>query len=181
MATLPNFITLVRIALVPLFAVLGFSSSTAAQLTALGVFWVASASDFLDGHLARRKDVVSRAGEFLDPLADKLLVGAALVVLVMAHGFPLWAAVVIGIREAGVQLLRSRIVAAGGTLSASKPAKVKTILQIVMTLWWLLPWGSLNPGHWILLGAAVGVTVISGAEYFIAAVQTARAAREPGS
>ncbi|MDP9066822.1 MAG: CDP-diacylglycerol--glycerol-3-phosphate 3-phosphatidyltransferase [Actinomycetota bacterium] len=163
---LPNAITIARIALVPLFLVVAYSRSRGGALAAFVVFLVASLSDLLDGYLARRSSIVTRTGEFLDPLADKLLVGAALVALVATRGFPLWAASVIAAREVTIQLLRTRIVKAGGTLPASRFAKVKTLLQICMVSWWLLPWGEISVVHWVWLGATLVATVLSGAEYF---------------
>ncbi|MDQ3985827.1 MAG: CDP-diacylglycerol--glycerol-3-phosphate 3-phosphatidyltransferase [Actinomycetota bacterium] len=166
---LPNGITIARIALVPVFVVLAYGESNAAAAAAAVVFVVASVSDLIDGYLARRHGTESRAGKFLDPLADKLLVGAALVVLVDAHAFPLWAAVVIAVREVAVQILRIQVVHSGADLPASPSAKAKTLTQLAMVGWWLLPWSERNAGHWLLLALAVGVTVWSGAEYFVQA------------
>jgi CDP-diacylglycerol--glycerol-3-phosphate 3-phosphatidyltransferase len=166
---LPNWITLARVALVPVFLVLALGDSGASAVAAFVVFGVATASDSLDGYLARRRATVSRAGEFLDPLADKLLVGAALVALVATRGFPLAAAIVIAVREIAVQVLRVRIVTSGGHLPASTAAKLKTSLQLAMLLWWLLPWERPGPGHWVLLAAALAATLWSGVEYFVRA------------
>jgi CDP-diacylglycerol--glycerol-3-phosphate 3-phosphatidyltransferase len=163
---LPNSITLVRIALVPVFLVLAFRDTTAAAVGAFSVFLAASLSDFVDGYLARKHGTISRMGQFLDPLADKLLVGAALVVLVGTRSFPLWAALLIGLREVAVQILRTQIVSGGGSLPASRVAKSKTFLQITMVGWWLLPWADTNLVHWVLLTAALATTLWSGAEYF---------------
>ena len=161
-----NWISGGRVVLVAPFLVLAYGDSTAAAVGALVVFLLASISDFVDGYLARRNGTVTRLGEFLDPLADKLLVGAALIVLVDGRAFPLWAALVIAAREVVVQILRIRIVNAGGTLPASKVAKLKTSIQIVMVCWWLLPWEP-NAGHWILLVAALATTLWSGTEYML--------------
>ncbi|MFN2525328.1 MAG: CDP-diacylglycerol--glycerol-3-phosphate 3-phosphatidyltransferase, partial [Actinomycetota bacterium] len=136
---LPNVITVARIALVPLFLVLAYANTRAAAVMSFLVFFVASVSDLLDGYLARKQGTVSRAGEWLDPLADKLLVGAALWVLVDTRGFPLWAALLIALREVAVQILRARIVKAGGRLPAYSVAKAKTVLQLAMVSAWLLP------------------------------------------
>lgn len=159
-----NWITIGRIALIPVFVVLAYKRTDGAAIAALVVFGIASASDHLDGALARKRAIISRLGEFLDPTADKLLVGAALYVLVDLHDFPLWAALVIAVREVVITFVRSRIVAAGGTLPASKTAKLKTILQVAMVCLWLYP---VEPGpvHWALLFAGVGATVLSGIEY----------------
>lgn len=173
---LPNSITAARIVLVPVFVGLAYGDSTAATVAALCVFLVASASDSLDGYLARKQGTVSRVGQFLDPLADKLLVGAALVVLVDTRDFPLWAALVIAFREVAVQILRIRIVSTGGDLPASKGAKYKTVTQLVMVSWWLL-FRDPGIGHWIWLAAALVTTIWSGAEYFARARDVARTGR----
>ncbi|MGH2730465.1 MAG: CDP-diacylglycerol--glycerol-3-phosphate 3-phosphatidyltransferase [Actinomycetota bacterium] len=162
----PNWITVGRILLVPVFLVFAYRDSDASAIAAFGVFVVASASDRLDGYLARRHDLVSRAGAFLDPLADKLLVGAALVVLVDTRSFPLWAALIIGVREVAVLVLRTTIVSSGGVLPASPAAKIKTVVQLGMVSWWLLPWDDVFWAHWLWLGAALVTTLWSGVEYF---------------
>lgn len=170
---LPNWITVARIALIPPFLALGFARSVATDVASLGLFVVASASDTLDGYLARRWRVESRLGKFLDPLADKLLVGAALVVLVATRPFPVWAAVVLAAREIAVTALRIRIVRRGQDLPASAGAKWKTASQLVMVSWWLLPW-SVFWAHWLWLGLALGVTLWSGLEYFTALAERER-------
>ncbi|HEV3473507.1 MAG TPA: CDP-diacylglycerol--glycerol-3-phosphate 3-phosphatidyltransferase [Actinomycetota bacterium] len=164
---LPNAITVGRVALVPVFLVLAFRDSTSATAAALVVFLIASVSDFVDGYIARRDDKVSRAGQFLDPTADKLLVGAALVVLVAQRDFPLWAAVLLALREIIVQVVRTNIVRDGGTLPSSATGKIKTVSQIVMVSWWLLPWEQTNMGHWILLGEVLIFSFVSGVEYVV--------------
>lgn len=163
---LPNWITIGRIALVPVFVWLGYASSSDAALGAFFIFVFASLSDSLDGYLARRSGQITRLGQFLDPLADKLLVGAALVVLVDTRSFPVWAALVIAVREVAVQILRTRIVAAGGTLPASPLGKLKTVIQTVMVSWWLLPWDEHNFGHGLAIAVALIWTIASGLEYF---------------
>jgi CDP-diacylglycerol--glycerol-3-phosphate 3-phosphatidyltransferase len=177
---IPNWITVARICLVPVFVVLAYTNSDAAAVASFFVFGVAGASDILDGYLARRHGTVSRAGKFLDPLADKLLVGAALVVMVDTRAFPLWAAIVIAVREIAVQWLRTRIVRGGADLPASPTAKVKTLSQLAMVGWWLLPWNDQNVGHWVILALAVGATLWSGFEYFVAAERKRRLIRGAG-
>lgn len=164
---LPNAITIARIALVPVFLVLAFRGSNVATAIALVVFLVASLSDYLDGYIARRDETVSRAGQFLDPTADKLLVGAALIVIVAERSFPLWAALLLAAREIVVQVIRTNIVRSGGTLPASSVGKIKTFSHIVMVVWWLLPWEERNIVHWLLLGEALVFSFVSGAEYVI--------------
>jgi CDP-diacylglycerol---glycerol-3-phosphate 3-phosphatidyltransferase len=174
---LPNGITVARIVLVPVFVVLAYTNSDAAAVASFFVFSIASLSDILDGYLARKHGAVTRAGQFLDPLADKLLVGAALVVLVDTRAFPLWAAIVIAVREVSVQWLRTNVVRGGGDLPASPAAKLKTLSQLFMVGWWLLPWNDQNPGHWLILAVAVGVTLWSGLEYFSEASRQRRMSR----
>ena len=164
---LPNAITISRIVMVPVFLVLAYGDSKAAAVGAFVLFLVASLSDSLDGYLARKRGQISRLGQFLDPLADKLLVGAALVVLVDTRDFPLWAALLIALREVAVQILRTTIVSGGGNLPASPVAKAKTVVQISMVCWWLLPWSDQNVVHWLYLVGALVTTFWSGIEYFI--------------
>ena len=161
----PNAITAGRVLLVPVFIVLAYVDSRSAAVASLVVFAVASISDFVDGYLARKWNITSRFGEWADPTADKLLVGAALVVLVDLRDFPLWAALVIAVREVVVVYLRAVIVRRGGTLPASAAAKLKTLLQIAMVGWWLIPWERMNAMHWISLAAVLVATLWSGAEY----------------
>ena len=162
---LPNAITIARIALVPVFLFFAYRDSDAAAVIAFALFLTASLSDILDGYLARRAGSITKVGEFLDPLADKLLVGAALFVLVDERSFPLWAALVIAVREVVIQVWRIKVVNAGGRLPASRFAKLKTTLQITMVSWWLLPWESVTIVHHALMVAALVATVLSGIEY----------------
>lgn len=162
---LPNAITVARIALVPVFVFFAYLDSASAAVVAFALFLTASLSDLVDGYLARRAGTITKVGEFLDPLADKLLVGAALFVLVDERSFPLWAAVVIAVREVVIQVWRIKVVNAGGRLPASRFAKLKTALQITMVSWWLLPWESTTVVHHVLMIAALLATVLSGVEY----------------
>ena len=168
----PNAITVGRVLLVPVFVFLAYGDSDDAFAASLLVFGVASLSDFVDGYLARRWGITSPFGEWADPLADKLLIGAALVVLVDLRAFPLWSALVIAVREVVVQVLRGVIVKRGGALPASAAGKLKTILQIAMVGWWLAPWEKMNAMHWISLAAVVVVTLWSGAEYVLGSGRT---------
>jgi CDP-diacylglycerol---glycerol-3-phosphate 3-phosphatidyltransferase len=166
---LPNLITLARIACVPAFVCAALKGSDAGAVAAFVIFVAASISDQIDGYIARKRNLVTKMGQFLDPLADKLLVGAALVVLVSERDFPLWAAIVIAVRELAVQILRTQIVRGGGNLPASPAAKLKTVTQVVMVSWWLLPWGGPNVSHWIVVAVALATTLWSGVEYFVRA------------
>jgi CDP-diacylglycerol--glycerol-3-phosphate 3-phosphatidyltransferase len=164
--SLPNWISLGRVLLVPVFLYFSYAEGDAAAIAAVVVFFVASVSDFVDGYLARRNGTITPLGQFLDPLADKLLVGAALFVLVDTRDFPLWAALVIGGREVLVQILRIAVVRAGGSMPASSAAKAKTAMQIAMVSVWLLPL-EVTLFHQLLVAAALATTLWSGFEYFI--------------
>lgn len=172
-----NFVTMVRILLIPVFVVLMFMAGPsrprepavhAASYFAFIIFSVAAMSDSLDGYLARRFNRVTRLGQFLDPLADKLLIGAALITLVMLRGFPAWAAIVILTREVAVSVLRSMALRRGRDLPASRTGKIKTALQIPTVMLWLLP-----RGGWISIAqdlsviVAVILTLLSGIQYFM--------------
>ena len=164
---LPNAITVARIALVPLFLYFAYLDSSSGAVAAFVLFVALSLSDSLDGYLARRWQVITRAGQFLDPTADKLLIGAALWALVDDRHFPLVVALLIAFREVAVQILRTQIVSGGGSLPASSLGKFKTLLQVWMVSWWLLPFDERNVGHWLLTAAALLVTLWSGAVYFL--------------
>lgn len=172
---LPNAITVARVGMVPVFVVLAYGDTDRAVIGSLVVFGVASLSDLVDGYLARRWDITTPFGEWADPLADKLLVGAALVVLVDLRAFPLWAALVVAAREIVVQILRAFIVKYGGALPASPAAKLKTLLQIGMVGWWLAPWGTMNAGHWVWVAAVLVTTLWSGIDYVLGYERTKEA------
>jgi len=166
---LPNLLTILRILLVPVFGglfVVAERSETAIWV-AMGVFVFASATDFLDGYIARRRGLITRLGQFLDPLADKLLIGAALVLLVVFREFPLWAAAVIGVREVAVSTLRSVAAKRGISIPASASGKAKTAIQVPMVVAWLLPRvGTTAMVQDVSMYAAVFLTVLSGLIFY---------------
>ena len=134
---LPNALTLLRIFIVPLLVVvlltpfsenwLGFPR----HILGVGLFLGAALTDYLDGHFARRRDQVTRLGQLLDPIADKLLISAALISLVENQLAPAWAVVIIIGREFAVTGLRSIAAADGVVISASKMGKFKMLLQVL--------------------------------------------------
>src|SRR5438093_3744993 len=171
-----NVVTFGRIALVPVFVALmvaggqgpGAGTPQAGPWLAILVFVVASLTDSLDGYLARRSNKVTRLGIFMDPLADKLLVGAALAVLVALRAFPLWAAVIIAVREIAVSLLRSAALRRGRSMPASRFGKLKTAIQLPMVVAWLLPRsGWIAVVQDVAVVAAVAFTILSGVQYFL--------------
>ncbi len=148
---LPNYLTLARIVIVPLLVVvlltpvadewLGVSS----YALAIGIFLIASFTDILDGHLARRRNQVSDLGKLLDPIADKLLVSAALIVLVEKHLAPSWAVVIILGREFIITGLRSVAAAEGIIIQAQSVGKVKMWAQCVAIVALLVAGATGNP------------------------------------
>ena len=160
-----NVLTLVRVALIPVLVAVLLSALPDADLLAAVVFVVASATDALDGWLARRRSMVTAFGKLMDPLADKLLITAALVSLVALYRLDAWVAMVIISREFAVTGLRMLAVEQGHVISASVWGKLKTITQVAMVL--ALIWVD-RPADWvdILVYATVAITVLSGADYF---------------
>lgn len=156
-----NRVTIARVGLVPVFMYLMYSGTSLAAAAA--VFAIAAATDSLDGYLARRSGDITPLGQFLDPLADKLLIGGALLALVHLREFPLWAALVIVVREAAVSVLRSLELRRGHSLPATASGKIKTAVQVPMVLVWLLPRsGSIARTQNIAVYVVVALTVWSG-------------------
>jgi CDP-diacylglycerol--glycerol-3-phosphate 3-phosphatidyltransferase len=144
------------------------------QIIAALLFVVAAATDGLDGYLARRYASTTSTGQWLDPLADKVLVAAPVVTLTALGRVPLWAAAVIVARELGVSLLRAWLGSRGRAMPASGWGKAKTAAQMAAVLLYLLPLGPGAGGlrFWTLL-AAVVLTVWSGVDYAIKAARPA--------
>lgn len=135
---LPNILTLVRIALIPVMAVLLLSPSKEAGFWAAAVFAIASITDWLDGYLARKMEIVTVFGKFLDPIADKLIVMAALIMVLPFGRIPAWMVLVILGREIIITGLRGIASTEGIVIPASDLGKFKTIFQIVAILGILL-------------------------------------------
>ncbi len=162
---LPNVLTVLRIMLVPALVVALLGNTPEGDVLAAIVFVLASATDFIDGYLARSRNSVTTFGKLMDPLADKLLIVAALVSLVSLHRLAAWVAMVIITRELAVTMLRLAATQAGIVLAASFFGKVKTCLQIATILAIIAVHGS---PVWVmaLLYMTVAVTVLSGLDYF---------------
>ncbi len=135
---IPNILTLIRIALIPVLAVLLLSPSREAGFWAAAVFAVASITDWLDGYLARRMGIVTVFGKFLDPIADKLMVMAALIMILPFERVPAWMVLVILGREIIITGLRGIASTEGIVISASDLGKFKTIFQMVAIIGLLL-------------------------------------------
>jgi CDP-diacylglycerol--glycerol-3-phosphate 3-phosphatidyltransferase len=170
---LPNKLTFLRLLLIPFFVVLTVvpfewgavnwlgSEIDIALLIAAIIFIFASFTDWLDGYIARRDNLVTNFGKFADPLADKLLVSAALIVLIELGLAPAWVVVVIISREFAVTGLRLLLVEEGGTvLAAAWPGKIKTVTQLLAIIFLLmndfpLAWTGLPIGSILLYIALI--------------------------
>jgi CDP-diacylglycerol--glycerol-3-phosphate 3-phosphatidyltransferase len=167
---LANGITVLRIALVPLVvaALLADDGSGGWRWVAAGCFALAAGTDRLDGYLARRMDQVTDWGKLMDPIADKALVGATLVVLSALGDLPWWVTVVILVRELGITAMRLAVLRYV-VIPASRGGKLKTVLQTIAIGLFVLPLDHL-PGVFrttaaVVMGAAVVVTVVTGLDY----------------
>lgn len=169
---IPIALTLIRIVLVPLVIVFLISSDRVHVLIAAAIFLAASLTDWLDGLIARRTNQVTRLGTLLDPVADKLLVAAALVSLVQVDMVPAWIAWVIIGRELAVTGLRGVALSMGVVVPASRLGKLKTVMQYVALTLLILEKGvpaEFVPFHLVAdvsLWVALGITVLSGLDYF---------------
>ena len=167
---LPNSLTLFRVACIPVLVLLLFFPHKATSFVAALVFALASISDLLDGFLARRQQLVTTFGKFLDPLADKLIVSAALIMLIPLGRAPAWMVVVIVGRELAITGLRSMAVSEGKVISADELGKKKMVFQIVAILGLLLHYHyfgiNLHVVGMFFLWLAVILTLWSGFNYF---------------
>ncbi|MGI8457076.1 MAG: CDP-diacylglycerol--glycerol-3-phosphate 3-phosphatidyltransferase [Propionibacteriaceae bacterium] len=176
----PNALTAFRIVLVPVFAWLLLSHSTHAgwRFVAAVVFAVAIGTDFLDGYLARKHNIVTRFGKLADPIADKALTGMAFIGLSIIGELWWWVTIVILVREWGITLMRF-VMLRYGVMAAGRAGKLKTVLQAVALILYLLPLPSSGAPHWIaviVMAAAFLVTVVSGVDYVLQAVRLRRKA-----
>jgi CDP-diacylglycerol--glycerol-3-phosphate 3-phosphatidyltransferase len=174
---LPNVLTVVRILLVPVLVVALLDETSNGDLLAAIVFAAASATDFIDGYLARARNSITTFGKLMDPVADKLLVVAALVALVSLGRLQAWVAMVIIAREFAVTVTRLGATAQGVVIPAAGWGKVKTMVQ-VGAIFFLI---AFDPTPWwvdVLVYGAVAVTVISGVDYFFGLRRMLREADE---
>jgi CDP-diacylglycerol--glycerol-3-phosphate 3-phosphatidyltransferase len=179
-----NAVTLARIALAPLVVVallLDGGAGGAWRWVAAGCFALAAGTDRLDGYLARRLDQVTDWGKMVDPIADKLLVGGSLVTLSVLGDLPWWVTVVILVRELGITAMRFAILRYV-VIPASPGGKLKTVLQSVGIGLFLLPLAALpafvTVVAWVVVVAAVLVTVVTGVDYLIRGWKVRRAAAQ---
>lgn len=169
--TAANIITILRIMLVPIFLVILLTEMNNKEIIAFIVFVVAAVSDSIDGYIARKYKQVTELGKFLDPLADKLLVSAALLALVYLNCIETWVAAVIILREIFITGFRFYVLVKDSLFTTSWLAKKKTVFQILAISVLILckkPYhGALYITGTILLYVAVLLTVYSGIEYLM--------------
>jgi CDP-diacylglycerol--glycerol-3-phosphate 3-phosphatidyltransferase len=173
---LANIITMVRILLAPVFVWLLLADGGQHGIlrwAAAALFVLAIATDGVDGSVARRRNLVTNVGIILDPIADKVLTGAALVLLAVLGELPWWVTIVILVRELGITALRFAVLR-NRVVPASRGGKLKTIVQSVAIALYLTPlW--LILGQWVhavngvVMAAALVLTVVTGADYLLQA------------
>jgi CDP-diacylglycerol---glycerol-3-phosphate 3-phosphatidyltransferase len=174
---LPNMLTMLRIVMIPIVLLLLYEGTPAMNFWAAWVYTGATITDALDGYLARKRGLVSVVGKFLDPLADKLLVMATLVLMVSMGRVPAWVVVVILARELSISMLRTIAISEGVVIAAGDSGKAKTALQMVAVLflmlhhryqvdfWFFTSWVDFNvAGLWILYLSVV-LAITSAGEY----------------
>jgi CDP-diacylglycerol--glycerol-3-phosphate 3-phosphatidyltransferase/cardiolipin synthase len=175
-----NLVTVLRIAVVPFFAwalLMEGGDDVAWRLVATGIFALAAATDRLDGYLARRLGLVTDLGKLLDPIADKALIGTALVGLSLLGDLSWWVTGAILVREIGITIMRFFLLRYL-VLPASRGGKIKTVLQSLAVGLFLLPLDHLPVAVLVvasvLMGAAVVVTLVTGLDYVRTAVRVHR-------
>ena len=165
---LPNKLTIFRVILIPFFVVLLLFDITAYdKWIALAIFIVASLTDFLDGHIARKNNLVTNFGKFMDPLADKLLVCSAMICMVELSRIPAWVVIIIIAREFIISGFRLVASDNGVVIAASYWGKFKTTFQILMICLMIADLPPLALVTQIVMWVAVALTVVSLVDYLI--------------
>lgn len=158
----PNKLTVLRFILVPFFLAAAYYEKQQAVMTiSTIIFAIASFTDFLDGYLARKHNLVTDFGKFMDPLADKVLVAAALLFLIQSGRVEAWLVVIIITREYAISIIRAIAATNGKVIAASGGGKIKTVTQMLAIIMLLLsmPFGD------IMMYVCVALTLYSGVEY----------------
>jgi CDP-diacylglycerol--glycerol-3-phosphate 3-phosphatidyltransferase len=168
--TAPNLISLLRICLIPVVVSFLFSSNRLSSLLAALFFSIAAFTDWLDGYLARRKNVVTTLGKYLDPIADKLLVAVALIMLISLDRVESWIVMLIVGRELAVTSLRFMAATNGIVIESTQLGKIKTTLQIIATIFLILHYEyfslDIQAMGKVFLWLALVATLWSGIDYF---------------
>ena len=167
---LPNKLTLLRVIMIPLFVILLLydkGQNMNLRIAALVVFCLASFTDFLDGQIARRKNLVTDFGKFMDPLADKLLVCSALICLIELEQLPAWYVIIIIAREFIISGFRLVAADNGIVIAASWWGKFKTTFQMLTVILLIINISVLKPVTFIIAVIALALTIISLVDYMI--------------
>lgn len=177
-ANVANLLTGLRMVLVPVFLValfVGDGHETFWRIVAFVIFAAAVITDHVDGRIARSYDLVTEFGKLADPIADKALIGAALIGLSILGDLPWWVTGVILVRELGVTVLRFAVLRRG-VIPASRGGKLKTLVQAVAIGLFIMPLsGGWLTGAWVIMWAAIVLTVVTGVDYVVTAVRESRA------
>ena len=172
-----NVLTGFRIVLVPVFLAalfVGDGHETRWRLIAFAIFAVAVITDRFDGAIARSYGMVTEFGKLADPIADKALIGAALIGLSLLGDLSWWVTILVLVREIGVTVLRFAVIR-GGVIPASRGGKLKTLVQSVAIGLFVLPLhGAWLTCAWVFMWAAIVLTVVTGLDYVVAAVRNSR-------
>jgi CDP-diacylglycerol--glycerol-3-phosphate 3-phosphatidyltransferase len=177
---LPNALTAFRCVLVPVFAwmLLAHPDEVGWRLGTTVVFGAAILTDFIDGHLARKYDIITKFGKLADPIADKALTGMAFIGLSIIGELDWWVTILILVREWGITALRF-VMLRYGVMAANRGGKIKTVLQAVALILYLLPLPSAGPVHIatvVVMAAAFLVTIVTGLDYIREAIRLRRQA-----
>jgi CDP-diacylglycerol--glycerol-3-phosphate 3-phosphatidyltransferase len=176
---LPNALTAFRIVLVPIFAwmLLAHAQQPGWRLLTAVTFSVAILTDLLDGHLARKHNIITRFGKLADPIADKALTGMAFIGLSIIDELPWWVTITILVREWGITMLRF-VVLRYGVMAAGRGGKIKTVTQSIAVIMYLLPLP--GPAHAVavvVMAVAWVITMATGLDYVRGALRLRRQAR----
>ncbi len=176
-ANIANVLTGLRLVLVPVFLIVLFAGDgheTPWRIGAFLIFAVAVITDRFDGALARSYGIETDFGRLADPIADKTLIGAALIGLAMLGELPWWVTAVILVREIGITVLRFAVLR-HGVIPASRGGKLKTLVQAVAIGLFILPLsGPWLTGAWVVMAAAIVLTVLTGIDYVVSAIRDSR-------
>ena len=160
-----NKLTMARVIMIPLFLIILYIGFPGSNYVALGIFVLASITDFIDGQVARRCGQVTDFGKFMDPLADKVLVLSVMIWFTQTGVMPAWAVIIVVARELAVTGMRLLAATDGRVIAAGKSGKVKTASTMVCLIIMFFPVGEIV--NWICTGIIVITTVYSGGEYLI--------------
>ena len=164
----PNWLTIIRIFLIPsgVWAIF-HDSSDRWQIIAFSIYFILAMTDVVDGRWARKSGKVSALGAFLDPVADKVLIGSAMISLAILDRFSWWIFAIIAVRELGITAFRLLVIR-DGVIPASKGGKIKTLMQNIGIGLYILPLPDvLEPLRITVIGLAVLLTVVTGVDYIV--------------